>query len=98
MAISFTTDNSQLVCAFSGRMDTLSCMKVKDKVKTKIEEHEGKVVFDMGQVDYISSSFLRLCANAATAAGNENFSIIKVNSIIKKVFMIAGFADKMNIS
>jgi anti-anti-sigma factor len=98
MAILFTTDNKQLVCAFSGRMDTTSCMEVKAEVKTKIEAHKGKVVFDMSEVDYISSSFLRICADAATTVGSEKFSIIKVNANIKRVFMIAGLVDKLNIT
>ncbi len=98
MAILFTTDNSQLVCAFSGRMDTVNCMEVKAEVITKIKEHAGKVVFDMSAVDYISSSFLRICAEVATMAGNEKFSIIKVNANIKRVFMIAGLVDKLNIT
>lgn len=98
MAVLFTTDNSQLVCAFAGRMDTASCMEVKAEVKAKIAAYNGEVVFDMSDVDYISSSFLRICADAATTVGSEKFSIIKVNANIKRIFMIAGLVGKLNIS
>ena len=98
MPISFTTEDDKLVCAFSGRMDTVSCMEEKDEVKEKIGDHEGKVIFDMEQVDYISSSFLRICIESTNSAGNENFSIIKITPNIKKVFMISGLADKLNIT
>ena len=98
MAILFTTDDKQLFCKFAGRMDTTSCMEVKAEVKIKIAACDGEVVFDMSDVDYISSSFLRICADAATTVGSENFSIIKVNANIKRVFMIAGLVDKLNIS
>ena len=98
MSVLFTTENEQLNCVFSGRMDTVNCMEIKDEIKEKIESHEGKLVFDMGEVDYISSSFLRICVSAATTVGGDNFSMIKVISNIKKVFKIAGLEDKLNIS
>jgi anti-anti-sigma factor len=97
MSILFTADDEQLVCSFSGRMDTVSCMEVKDELKEKVEKYEGKVVFDMEEVDYISSSFLRICVIAVNSVENDNFSIIKVSPNIKKVFMIAGLADKLSI-
>ncbi len=98
MSISFTTENEQLICVFSGRMDTVKCMEIKEEIKEKIENKKVKLVFDMGEVEYISSSFLRICVNAATTEGIENFSIIKVIPNIKKVFKIAGLEDKLNIS
>ncbi len=97
MPISFNKENDKLICAFSGRMDTVSCMEIKDEMKEKIEGYEGSVVFDMNEVDYISSSFLRICAQVSTNVSNENFSIINVTPNIKKVFMMAGLADKFNI-
>lgn len=98
MAISFKTDNEELICIFSGRMDTVNCMKIKEDVKEKVESHSGKVIFDMEDVDYISSSFLRICAQVATTVKAENFSIVKITPLIKKVFMIAGLTNKLNIS
>lgn len=97
MSITFISENEQLICSFSGRMDTVSCMEVKDELKKKVEEGSEKVVFDMGEVDYISSSFLRICAEVATTVKNENFSIINITPNIKKIFMIAGLADKLSI-
>jgi anti-anti-sigma factor len=98
MTISFKTENEELVCIFSGRMDTVNCMEVKKDVKEKVDNHNGKVIFDMEEVDYISSSFLRICAQVATTIKKENFSIVKIKPIIKKVFMIAGLTNKLNIS
>ena len=97
MAISFAIENENLICAFSGRMDTVSCLEVNDDVETRIEKHNGKIVFDLGEVDYISSSFLRICTGAVISVKSENFSIISITPNIKKVFMIAGLADKLNI-
>ena len=98
MAISFKIENEALICIFSGRMDTINCMEIKEDVKEKVESHGGKVVFDMEEVDYISSSFLRICAAVATTVKNENFSIVKITPLIKKVFMIAGLTNKLDIS
>ncbi len=49
----------------------------------------------MGHTVSISSSFLRICARAAAAV--QNFSVVKTTPTIKRVFMIAGLAEKMNV-
>lgn len=98
MSITFNTENDQLNCIFSGRMDTVSCLEDKEELIKEIADYEGKLVFDMGEVDYISSSFLRICMEAANKVQPENFSIIKITPNIKKVFKIAGLEGRLNIS
>jgi anti-anti-sigma factor len=97
MSLTFKTEENQLICIFSGRMDTVSCTDVQNEVKEKVAENDGEVIFDMENVDYISSSFLRICVSAVAVA-KDKFSMIKVTPNIKKVLMISGLADKLNLS
>lgn len=88
--------NGSVEFKFLGRMDTVHCMEVEKKVIDSIES-ASKVVFDLDGVDYIASAFLRLCVNAIHHVNQENFSIVKVTPSVKKVFKIAGLAEKLNL-
>lgn len=98
MLLTVKEDNGTMTCVFSGRMNTVNCMEIQDECNKKIQSHDGKLVFDMKDVEYISSSFLRLCASAADTAGTGNFSVSNVNPNVKKVFKIAGLEEKLNVS
>jgi anti-anti-sigma factor len=90
--MSFTAEQKDgaLNITFAGRMDTTECMFVEGDFKKTVDAHSGGIVFNMADVDYISSSFLRLCTYAAKKAGEGNFRITNVDPVIKKVFKISG--------
>ena len=90
MALDYKKEADQLTVTFDGRMDTGSCMKINDELIKLLDEHEGGVVFDMAEVDYIASSFLRFCGKATISLGIDSFSIIHAQPGIKKVFKISG--------
>ena len=96
MSVSFERNDEKLVFVFDGRMDTIKCMDAEKKVIDNINE-SLVVVFDLKNVDYIASSFLRLCGRASNVVKPGNFSIINVTPPVKKVFKIAGLADRLNI-
>lgn len=98
MALEYKKDGDQLVISFHGRMDTSSCMSVNDELIKLINDQDGKIVFDMVDVDYIASSFLRFCGSAATSREADSFSIINAKPGIKKVFKISGLTSKIDIS
>lgn len=98
MALQCEEKDGKLVCKFEGRMDTIKCQETESEVMDKVEGHDGQVVFDLGGVDYIASSFLRLCGKVANKVKSENMSIINVTPPVKKVFKISGLATKLNIS
>ena len=56
------------------------------------------VVFDLKNVDYISSAFLGICIMISKEVGRENFSIVNVNPAMKKVFKIAKLDTILNVS
>jgi anti-anti-sigma factor len=88
--IKFSTDKGVLTCSFLGRMDTNATILIEKELAEKIEGLKTQVIFDLMEVEYIASSFLRLCLKAAKDLGEDNFSIIRVRPQVQKVFKIAG--------
>lgn len=89
--------DGKIVCKFLGRMDTTRCIDAEKVVMDSIEGAE-KVVFDLDGVEYIASSFLRLCGKASHKVTQGNFSILNVTPSVKKVFKIAGLAERLNLN
>jgi len=87
-----------LVIALQGRMDTIACTAAEGDVLNKVRGAHGPVEFDMNAVDYVSSTFLRICITAAQVAGADKFALTHVHPEIKKVFKIANLDHLIRIS
>ena len=89
-------NNGKVMCKFLGRIDTTKCIDAEQVVMESIEGAEV-IVFDLDGVEYVASSFLRLCGKASHKVDNNNFSIVNVAPSVKKVFKIAGLSEKLNV-
>jgi len=94
--VSIVKDNDTLRCVFSGRIDTVAATEMDCEINRKVLTSAMPVVFDMKDVAYVSSAFLRICISAAKTLGSERFRIVHVNPAILKVFKISGF-DKLMV-
>lgn len=90
-------ESGVVVCTFSNYMDTNKCLEAEKDVIKAIDGAE-KIVFNLDGVSYIASSFLRLCRNASLKVNTGNFSIINAAPAVKKVFKIAGLAERLNLN
>jgi anti-anti-sigma factor len=107
-AFSFMFDPAakSIKCAFNRKMDTLKSNEAAEDFKTEFESlltsgvsaEELNICFDLSEVDYISSSFLRLCISSAREIKKGNFSIINTGPEIMKVFKIAGLDGMLSVS
>lgn len=91
--------NNKLKCIFSGRLDTLNSMEAESKILEHINNNNiESVLFDLRNVDYIASYFLRLCSVVVDKINNkEDFTINNVNPNVYKVFKMAGLCEHLNI-
>lgn len=89
-----------LTCSFEGNLDTLSSEDLQKEVIDKVDKHQKhlQVVFDFENVNFITSAFVRVCVSTARKAGQNNFSIVNTNPLIKKTFKIAGLDHQLNVS
>ena len=95
------TDN-MLTCIFSGDQNsetsTIAEPELIDRVNAFMQDRDrGEIAFDLAEVAYVSSAFLRLCLWCCKRVGNRNFSIRGVSPELLKVFQIAGFVEMMNV-
>jgi len=99
--IEFTTSENTLNCVFQGRLGADNADTLSNKITKEINSQDNddlKVTFDLQNVDYIASSFIRICVTTAKQLDEGNFSIINTNPMIKKVFKIAGLDEILNVS
>lgn len=67
------------------------------ELKTKLNASVKEVIFDMKDVEYISSSFLRICLKTLSHTGSEKFGIVNVSPTVLKVFQIANLNSMIRI-
>lgn len=104
----FNPENRVLTCVFKGRLDTILCNQVNIELESKyrsLTEHGNPdelldfgIVFDLKDVNFISSSFIRLCVAGKKKVKDGGFSICNVDPFIKKTFKIAGLDEILNVT
>jgi len=93
----YIRDNNLLTCVLSGKIDTLNCSVLETEIIENVQENITSVIFDMQDVDYISSTFLRIVIKMVKALGKENFVLINVQPSVMKVFKIANLTEIIKI-
>jgi anti-anti-sigma factor len=88
--------DKQILFHFEGHLDTAKCMEIQAEVRGTITASSLPVVFDLGKVVFVSSSFLRMCIYAYQQAGERGFRIVGASPYVKRVFKIAGLDKILN--
>jgi anti-anti-sigma factor len=86
-------EEGKLVCHFQGPLDTRTCQEIEAELLTKVREAQSPVVFDLQGVEYVASTFLRLCLMVSKQVGRERFSVVNVHPFVKRVLMIANLSE-----
>jgi len=95
--VDFVESADELRCVFLRRMDTLASTKAETVLNEKFSALANrKIVFDLEKVDYVASSFLRLCVIASKASKGK-FAMMNVTPTVRKVMKIAGFESVAEI-
>jgi len=101
----YNENEHKLTCKFAGNLDTEISMNIQPEIEERIatrlvpqSEKRLLVDFDFSDVDFVTSTFIRLCVLYAKKVGKVNFSIINSNPFIKKTFKIAGLDGELNLS
>jgi anti-anti-sigma factor len=82
-------DNT-LICRFTGRMDSLTAQALESSLVELAKCLKTKVIFDIENVIFIASAFLRVCLVIAKLKGDGNFGVVNPCPNSLKVFMISG--------
>jgi len=89
-----------LVCQFAENMNTENCSEADRLINEKLADCTGrekgmaldesfKIVFDLANINYASSTFLRIVLMMVKRVGKGNFTITNTNQFIRDMFKMA---------
>jgi len=99
MNISIKEENGGFVAQLEGRLDTPAAIKAQQDMAPLMENADKEITLDCENLEYISSSGLRLflALRKETTAKGGKVTIKNINDEIKKVFMMTGFYNLFTI-
>ena len=99
MQINIVNEGEQLVAQLSGRLDTAAAAEVAPDFQTLAEQAGKHIILDCSQLEYISSSGLRLflTLRKESAAKGGKLQVRAINADIRQVFMMTGFISLFEI-
>ena len=88
-----------MLATVSGRLDTPAAVKAQQEIEPLLENANKEITLDCKDLEYISSSGLRLFLSIRkeTTAKGGKVIIKNINDDIKKVFMMTGFFNLFEI-
>ena len=97
MTIEKTTENEKVTLTVSGRLDTTTAPEL-EAVLDEVLENTKELIFNLENLEYISSAGLRLILKAQKSMNTKgSMKLTGVNDSIIEVFDITGFLDILTI-
>ena len=102
--VEFTQDDEQarLTCRFSGELRTNECMDLQEKIALRVTSFlrdcrdassEPAIVFDLKEVPFASSVFVRIVLSCIQRVGKDHFTVINANEFLLGLFRTVGLRD-----
>ena len=97
MTINVERDFELVTLAITGRLDTTTAPNL-ESVVNELSEDVKELVFDMGEVEYISSAGIRVLLGAyKKMTSNQGIMRIqKANDIVREVFEMTGLLQMLD--
>ena len=99
MEVKINTQDSVTTAQLIGRLDTPASQEISGDFDNLTQFATGTVILDCSQLQYISSSGLRLFLSLRKAAASKGGKVIvkAINNEIRSVFMMTGFLNLFEI-
>lgn len=99
MTVQKNTDGNKITFNVAGRLDTTTSPDFEKEIKDSVTDNISEVNIDMKELEYISSSGLRvlLSLHKMMMAKNGSLLILNPNEIVLEVFEVTGFSDILTI-
>ena len=93
------SNGNQLIASFVGRLDTAAAIPTAEAVKPLMEAANREIILDSSQLEYISSSGLRIFLGIRKEAAAHGSKVIvrNISADIRQVFMMTGFISLFEI-
>ena len=99
MTTKIVENGNQWVASFAGRMDTAAAVQTMEDVKPLLELKDKEIILDCTELEYISSSGLRIFLSIRKEAAAHGCKVIirNINADIRQVFVMTGFISLFEI-
>ena len=99
MVIEIKERDGGMTAILNGRLDTPAAVKAQQEIGPLLENADKQIIFDCTNLEYISSSGLRLFLTIRKEASVKGGKVIieNINDEIRKVFMMTGFFNLFEI-
>lgn len=99
MEVRISRENDTITAYCSGRLDTPGAQEISPQMNALSEEASGTIILDCTEMNYISSSGLRIFLMLRKAAAEKGGKVIVrgINNDIRSVFMMTGFLNLFEI-
>lgn len=96
MTINVERDFELVTLEITGRLDTTTAPNLEAVIQ-ELSEDTKELVFDMSEVEYISSAGIRVVLNAHKKMHTNQgiMRIEKANDIVREVFEMTGLSDML---
>ena len=90
-----TQNDSDVVLALSGRLDSVTQSDLAQELKKVFETKIASLTFDLSALEYLSSAGLRvfLSARKKVSEMGGKMKIVGANESINEILQITGYAD-----
>ena len=91
-------DGSNLNLTLTGRLDTVTAPQLDEEVKGELDGIES-LVFDIQNLEYISSAGLRVLLSAQKIMNKQGKMIVRnASEEVKEILEVTGFSDILTIA
>lgn len=99
MEITVDTNDGILTFTLSGRMDGYGSERVLEEIQNSLRDSDRAVIFDLGDVDYISSAGLRVFQEMYRKMKERKgiVALCHVQEFVLKVLKMGGFLDALSL-
>ena len=99
MEVKTRTEKSAVVISIKGRIDTVAAPELEKCIIEIMNAIKGILILNMSEVDYISSTGLRVLLSAAKEikAKQGEILLVGIQGLVKKVFEMSGFSMMFKI-
>jgi anti-anti-sigma factor len=93
MEISQKQQDGIVIVSIKGRLDADSSGDAEKELDVFLKENKSRFLFDLSELEYLSSAGLRVLLGVAKAGRQTDGKIVLccLNSIVKEIFEISGF-------
>ena len=100
MKVEIQEKDQMMVAQLAGRLDTAVSQEVSTQLQPLVDNADKTLVLDCKELEYISSSGLRIFLTIRKAAATKGGRVIvrNISSEIRQVFMMTGFLNLFEIA